>query len=112
MSEFYNYKIIQVATEKVNVVNDAIIEIRFMHCYTKNGIQMEKLYVAHIKYDDNEKPYSYKVFVEKGKKKELLMPYIIRALGEDQIKHMERIIKEEFEQLHAPKEETKKYISL
>lgn len=112
MSEFYNYKIIQVATEKVNEVVDAIIEIRFFHCYSRDGIQIEKLYVAHLKYDENEKPYSYKVFEEKGKKKELLIPYIVKALGEDQIKHMEKVIKEEYEQLHAPKEETKKYISL
>ncbi len=112
MSEFYNYKIIQVATEKVNEVNDAIIEIRFFHCYSKNGIQIEKLYVAHLKYEPNEKPYSYRVFEEKGKKKELLIPYIVKALGEEQIKHMEKIIKEDFEQQHTPKEETKKYISL
>jgi hypothetical protein len=68
--------------------------------------------VAHLKYEQNEKPYSYKVFEEKGKKKELLIPYIIKALGEEQIKHMEKVIKEEFEQQHTPKEETKKYISL
>lgn len=112
MSEFYNYKIIQVATEKVNEIADAIIEIRFFHCYSKNGVQIEKLYVAHLNYGENEKPYSYKVFEEKGKRKELLIPYIVKALGDEQIKHMEKIIKEEFEQLHTPKEETKKYISL
>ena len=53
------------------------------------------------------------MFEQKGKKKSILMPYIIKALGEEQIKHMENIIKEEFDNQHnSETSESKKYISL
>jgi hypothetical protein len=113
MAEFFNYKIITVGTEKVRDVIDAITEIRFFHVYNRDGLAIEKLYVAHIKYDETDKPVSYLMFEQKGKKKSILLPYIIKALGEEQIKHMENIIKEEFDKQHnSETSEAKKYISL
>jgi hypothetical protein len=112
MAEFFNYKIIQVGTEKVRDVTDAITEVRFFHVYNRDGIAIEMLYVAHIKYDETDKPVSYLMFEQKGKKKEILMPYIIKALGEEQIKHMENVIKREFDSRHNTETESKKYISL
>lgn len=104
MAEFYNYKIIQVGTEKVRDVTDAITEIRFMHVYNRDGIALERLYVAHVNYGETEKPVSYLMFEQKGKKKDILIPHIIKALGEDQIKHMEKIIKDDFDKTHRPQE--------
>ncbi len=91
MKHKFNYDIIQIATEKLLNENDIVTEIRFYH--ELENIKL--LYVAHLCncYDNGEPRITGNDVRMNGKN--ILIPYIEKSLGKDQIEHMENILIDE-----------------
>jgi hypothetical protein len=99
------YDLIQVALENINGVDDVITEIRFWHCAKDAELRdtiplIQTMYVAHMKYDENDELVTKDNFT-----KDIMLDCITKALGKDQIDHMEKLMDNEISQLNKPKKE-------
>jgi hypothetical protein len=103
MTKNFSYDIIQVGTEDVSGIKDAITEIRFWHRITQDSDTKNRLYVAHIKYPAGETPLSLEEYVAKGKRVSRLAHLIERQFGPDQIQHMESLLEQDIGNHEAPK---------
>jgi hypothetical protein len=101
------YEIAQIGVEKINDIENVITEIRFFHIIKKEeNIINRRLYVANINYINDKKFLIIDELEKTSNKKEILIKEIHKSFGEDQIKHMEKLLMDDYE------DSGKKYIKL
>ena len=108
MSKKFSYDIIQVGTEEVSGIKDAITEIRFWHKITQDSNTKNRLYVAHTKYEPGETPLSLEVYISKGKRNSTLAYLIEKTFGPEQIEHMKTLLEQDI----GNQEVSKTYVNL